>query len=148
MEHLNKNIFAGHASVVGVSAQKSMVELYNPPGSGVVLKVTGIFVSVENTGDIAIAHHNAVLADNGANSKRSGNRYLSEGPAPNGEIYWETNAALLGTEIARLSLFTVSEVPEKLNDREFYVEEGFALLVGYSTNTNLNLHASFEWEEL
>jgi hypothetical protein len=152
MSAADNNLFVGYAAASEVTGEKSHAELYNPPGSNIVLKVTSLRVNTGNTDTLILAHHNAALADDisGVNYlKLSGNRNVGSGPAPRGEMYWETPAAAgeLGTEIARFSFVTPNELPELLVSGPVFIEEGLALLVRHETS-GLDLHVTFEWEEI
>jgi hypothetical protein len=121
--------------------------LWNPVGSGVILRVKAVRFSTSNTSDINLTHHNAVLIDDGTGSKRSGNRNISAGRAPKAELYWETNVGVLGTEVSKWSIVGANADPAELVEEDYYVPEGVGLVMSANA-TARTIHATFEWEEI
>ena len=134
----------GAASVTGAAGQRPRMQVFNPVDSGVLITVTGLWFSVQQTDTVRVATTNAVLST-GVATQTFRDRRLVITARPVGAIFTDSTVALTD---ANLLIRVLANVTQYLED-----ENGLAVLPpgsGYEIGSGTiasTLHASFLWRE-
>jgi len=143
---LQEKAFIGSAHALSSAAGTApMVQLWNPAASGKILLCQSIqVVAAIATGQpLALARHNAALADPGEH----GNKYLNE-PLGVGLIKEDTNA-IVGTDICEFYHIqnTPYDLPFLSPVQSILIPQGWGLIVRTHATSTTNLFAMFQWIE-
>lgn len=140
---LNERCFMGGGVLAAVAANYSILQLWNPAGSDVMVvlqSITGFGGASPDSLNLFV--HNAALA--GGVLATSSNKYVG-GAAPSAEIRWANAAAIGGTKFANFVL--------NVDARRLLFTEPIIIPAGQGVTVcrvtlNVDNSATFEWIEL
>ncbi|MGL5181198.1 hypothetical protein [Herbaspirillum huttiense] len=140
---LGGGAFMGGVQCVATAAQNSIVQLWNPVGSGKNVILESITYSSTNNGGILFRVYNAALSNLLANgvSKLAGGAAVSVGQlryAPNPGVLGGNNMLILGIAAAQFSTYQFKE--------PVVLPPGQGMLVTQGTQ-NVDVTGNFEWYE-
>lgn len=133
--------WGGTASAIG-AADFSHVQLWNPAGSGRILVLETLQISVDS-GSVALRRHTAALANL---ATAPANKFLG-GAAGVGEVRHQANASAIGTSFNGSVGASFGQSPINFLNRPVIIPAGHGLIVSHNT-VNINTRAMFEWLEL
>lgn len=140
---LIRSHFFGWADQAAVAGNRSNTQILNPAGSGVTLYVWRIICQTDVEQRIVIARHDTALTNE---STVKGNKVLGGG-APAAALYYNSDAAALGTILAAVRIAAAQPFPVYLSESvPIVVPAGAGLLVRTSA-ANVRLETTFEWWE-
>jgi len=146
------NLCGGGAALAGVASERSMIQLFNPVGSGITIILHRFWYALATAGTFSIRMHNTALTTL-ATEIDVLNRTLGNQPEPSGQV-----RTLAGTGVGTVSLqMRVTpanlSIPYELGrPGEDYKWAGLSLAEGRGVNLvpsvdNITATAAFLWSE-
>ena len=146
------NLCGGTKRVTALAANRSLVQLFNPSGSGVVVVLHKLWISLGAAGRVSIRTHNIALAD-AATALGVLNRIRGNQSEPSAQMR-SLQGTSIGNDILAWPLDVVDKPYEfnvqRMDDsQEFFgpsLSEGAGFTVTPSSD-NVELSVSFLWSE-
>ncbi|MBA7603110.1 hypothetical protein ES703_10214 [subsurface metagenome] len=139
-ETAQKRSFISFDSKTGVGGEQTLIQLWNPAASGVLLylhALTGVLTATES---VNLRKHDAALPDISTNLS---NKYLDEA-APSGLVRMDTLPVAPGTVISQTVFGTV--ITRLIINPVIIIPEGWGLIIERITAAT-SMSAGFEWVE-
>lgn len=127
-----------------VAAENSLVQLWNPAGSGIVAQVVGMVMWGGSAMNVHIREYNVALTNVLAQQRW---RDKAVNGRPVCQTREMTNVGVLGDLLGMYYMPANTNVRVDLIDSPFYLTPGWGIM-GYGTTVNQPLNITFFWNEL